>query len=137
MFFLIVFFDGEEAVLPNWSDSQWYHPSKIQDNTYGSRYMAKSLVPCSKNNYCDPYKNTKIQNIILMDMIGAKDIHLTLDAHSSPKLLNLAVNLDKKLNKKPLYKTSGMSAIDDDHILLQIRDLLSKYYRFSPFAKLA
>ena len=76
--------------------------------------MAKKSSPCSKNNYCDPYKNTKIQNIILMDMIGAKDIHLTLDAHSSPKLLNLAVNLDKKPNK-PLYKTSGMSAIDDDH----------------------
>ena len=114
--FLIVFFDGEEATLEGWNDSQRYHPSRIIDNTYGSRYMASTLVKCKKEKYCDPYRNKPIENLIILDMIGAPNLKLSLDMNSSQRLLNKAKQLDLKYFDGSLYRNSYMASIADDHI---------------------
>ena len=114
--FLYVFFDGEEATLDGWTDSERFHPSGIVDNTYGSRYMAKNLEPCHKSYYCEPYYSKKIENFILLDMIGAKNIQLSLDGNSSFSLRRKAKSIDLNYCQGQLYKNSYLTGIADDHI---------------------
>jgi len=61
-----VFFDGEEAVRPFWEDP---------DNTYGSRHHAYEL---SKKRQFEHLKA-----MVLLDMIGDKDLKLTTEEYST------------------------------------------------------
>lgn len=64
-----VFFDGEEALRPDWIDP---------DNTYGSRYHAAQLKRSGES--------TKVKAFVLLDMIGDKDLKLTRDTYSDKRI---------------------------------------------------
>ena len=109
------FFDGEEAQLQSWDDGEKYHPAKIQDNTYGSRYLASQLV-AFENGWTLP-KNIfaveeKINAVIVLDMIGSKNPIISRDSTSDQTLLN-AIEMRLKQNTIPM--AGFMSTIGDDH----------------------
>lgn len=115
-----VFLDGEEAVLPNWTDGQDFHPARQQDNTYGSRYGAARLTSCEfdgKPARCLPpdLGGKPLVAVILMDMIGSPDLLLTRDLASTQKLVDLAVNGARSLGYPEAFdpRPRGM---EDDHI---------------------
>ncbi|MBP9709004.1 MAG: Zn-dependent exopeptidase M28 [Oligoflexales bacterium] len=111
-----VWFDGEEAVLTNWDEGLYNHAAKVQDNTYGSRYLADKMQNCD-----DPGKLClnifdiifKVENVIVIDMLGSENLTLTRDSNSTPVLLEkMLVAAD--LYNVPVNKNS--KAIEDDHI---------------------
>jgi hypothetical protein len=119
-----IFFDGEEAVLPNWTDGQTRHPAKIQDNTYGSRYAASQLTACSYEGVkaqClpaalgAPLAGKPLVAVILMDMIGSPGIQITRDGNSSAKLAEAAAAGAAALGKPELYQ-SEVKGVEDDHM---------------------
>lgn len=111
-----VWFDGEEAVLANWDDGLYKHAAKVQDNTYGSRHLAAKMQICKDPgklclNIFD--KIFKVENVIIIDMLGSENLTLTRDLNSTPKLLEkMLVAAD--LFNVPVNKNS--STIEDDHI---------------------
>lgn len=114
-----VFFDGEEAVLPNWDDGL-SHPAKQQDNTYGSRSLANSLVDCPTaadvSGLCLLSEGVylAVQAVVLFDMIGSPGLLLSRDANSSPKLLGL---LEKSADLLGHSSNLGrVQTVSDDHI---------------------
>ncbi len=115
-----VWFDGEEAVLANWTDGEKIHPAKIVDNTYGSRYGAGRLTACTyegKAARCLPgdLGGKPVAAIILMDMIGSPELMITRDAFSSQLLIDMAVDAASALGMSDHYGSVPMP-IDDDHV---------------------
>lgn len=111
-----VWFDGEESVLAGWNDGQNRHPAKIQDNTYGSRYAASKLTPCG-NKLCWNFDKKQIPftALILLDMVGSKELKITRDTNSNRKMLEYLDESSKLLGyQKFLARTP--KAIDDDHL---------------------
>jgi len=115
-----IWFDGEEAVLPEWNDGQFKHPAKIQDNTYGSRHFVNTLESCVRLEMpllCmrEHHGGKAIVALILLDMIGSPEIKISRDSHSSPSLLRL---LEKGASSLGLTEvlSKNMAAIEDDHI---------------------
>jgi len=123
---LVVWFDGEESVLPNWDDGEKIHPAKIIDHLYGSRYFAEQLQACKSDGKAlcitSQLSNLPIIAAINIDMVGSKNIQYTRDSNSSVKLLNLLqstlaiFNEQNRLNPSP-------QAIADDHLPLHDRGL--------------
>ena len=114
-----IFFDGEEAILPNWNDGETIHPARMVDHTYGSRHAASRLTPCSwegRKAQCLPQElgGKPLIALIVMDMIGSPQIKISRDSHSTPKLwaefasVARILNLDSRLGTYP-------QAIEDDH----------------------
>jgi glutaminyl-peptide cyclotransferase len=64
-----VFFDGEEAVRPDWIDP---------DNTYGSRHHALELKRAGVVS--------KVRAFVLLDMVGDKELRLTRDSYSDKRM---------------------------------------------------
>lgn len=117
--FVGIWFDGEESILPNWSDGIRIHPAKIEDNTYGSRYEAGRLKPCEKDkgSFCFPKElsGKKLEALILLDLIGSKNIKITQDMNSAPRLQNLLIKIDDLLFDQSII-ASHKAPISDDHI---------------------
>lgn len=118
--FTFLWLDGEESVLPDWNDGLTRHPARIVDHTYGSRFAASSLQPCSQANkktHCWPLQKggEAVVSFILLDMIGSPGLVLTQDSNSDPSLLRLA---QKSAEKLGLANTFGETKqpIEDDHI---------------------
>jgi hypothetical protein len=114
------FFDGEEAVLRDWSDGETRHPAHLQDNTYGSRFAAARLTPCKfdgKDARCLPPElgGKPLVAVILMDMIGSPGLAISRDANSSSSLVALAAKAAGALGKPGAYDTRG-GGIEDDHM---------------------
>ncbi len=113
-----VWFDGEEAVLKEWDDGEMSHPAKIQDNTYGSRFFANNLQKCHKK-WCLPASMDKEQRainaFILWDMVGSKNLRISLDTFSTPTLKEKLVSFFELADKKEVV-SSYAQAIRDDHI---------------------
>jgi Zn-dependent M28 family amino/carboxypeptidase len=70
-----VFFDGEEAFCREWSECL-----NGKDNTYGSRHYVEKL---KKNKQTD-----QIKAMILLDMVGDKDLTIPREESSSSWLVN-------------------------------------------------
>lgn len=118
--FMAIWFDGEESILPNWHDGQQRHPARMQDNTYGSRHEAGRLTACtgSANQMCLPKElgAQPIRALILMDMIGAPQVRLIKELHSTGALLEQAIMVDQALfPNNTLFQGSHSTAISDDH----------------------
>lgn len=113
---LAVWFDGEEAVLENWTDGETLHPAKLKDNTYGSRYEAGRLEPCGRN-LCLPKDLTglALKSLILLDMIGSPRLQLSRDSHSTPELTQKAIGLSQSLFPGKQLFASSSKPIEDDH----------------------
>ncbi len=115
-----IWFDGEEAVLFNWTDGQFNHPAKIQDNTYGSRHFVSTLSKCTrfeKPLKCMPetFGGKAVVALVLLDMIGSPEIKISRDTKSSPALLRVLENGALALGLPDILSKS-MTAIADDHI---------------------
>jgi len=82
-----IWFDGEESVLPNWTDGEIQYPEKIKDNTYGSRHLASELFQCAPD-YCLRLKGhlKPLKAMVLMDMIGSPNLEISLDSTAHPSL---------------------------------------------------
>ncbi|MCI0337985.1 MAG: M28 family peptidase [Acidobacteria bacterium] len=97
-----VFFDGEEAFCREWSECL-----NGQDNTYGSRYMVERLKKEKQLN--------RIKAMILLDMVGDKDLKIFREDNSSPWLVESIWSTARQLNLARHFPNQTHT-ITDDHI---------------------
>ncbi len=94
----LVFFDGEEA-FGQWSST---------DSLYGSRHLEQKL---SAEGYL-----SRIQAMILVDMIADKNLNIDRDENSTAWLNNLMFRTADRLGYSRYFLKNQITAIDDDHI---------------------
>jgi Zn-dependent M28 family amino/carboxypeptidase len=93
----LVFDDGEESILPTWTDS---------DSLYGTRHLAAKWAGDGTLG--------RIKAFILADMIGDKDLDILRDTQSTGWLVELVRQAAKKFGySNYFFKTSN--EISDDH----------------------
>lgn len=94
----LLFLDGEEARMPEWRGT---------DNTYGSRH------------YVDVAKRdgslATLKALVLIDMIGDRDLDIRRDTNSTPWLTNLFWDAAKRQDLDD-YFISDSTKIEDDHL---------------------
>ncbi len=93
----IAFFDGEEAVRPEWQDP---------DNCYGSREMAA--------RFSNSGDLTKIKAFLLADIVGTRTPHFKRETYSTKALVDLVWGVAKKLGYGNIF-VDDSSAVEDDH----------------------
>jgi len=93
----VVFFDGEEAI-EQWSD---------RDGIYGSRYQASLW---GRNGVLK-----RIKAVVVVDMIGDKDLGLLRDLNSTPWLVDLVWQIAQEKGYGPHF-LEQMGGITDDHV---------------------
>jgi len=93
----LVFFDGEEAV-GEWSAS---------DSVYGSRHLVQKLS--------DNGELSRIEALILVDMIGDKQLRIPRESNSTPWLTDLVFKVAQRLGYSN-YFVNSQDAADDDHM---------------------
>ena len=99
---IFAFFDGEEGIAG-------YIPG---DGLHGSRHMAKQLVATGDHQ--------KIRAMILLDMVGDKDLQFTIPYNSSRELVQEVLNAAYATGHRDRF-TLTRSIITDDHVpFLQI-----------------
>lgn len=93
----LVFFDGEEAVLPEWGGT---------DHTYGSQH------------YVDAAKRdgslASIKAMILFDMIGDRNLTIRKETRSTPWLTTLVWDSAKRLGHHDAFLDDAFE-VEDDH----------------------
>jgi len=120
---VMVWFDGEEAYLLEWSDGETKHPAQIQDNTHGSRHAVARFTACTfaeKKSLCLPADlpgigGKPVAALVLMDMIGSPGIQLARDSFSSTHLLELALRGAEITGNSGIFEKTA-KPIEDDHI---------------------
>jgi glutaminyl-peptide cyclotransferase len=94
----LLFLDGEEARMPEWAGT---------DNTYGSRH------------YVDAAKRdgslASLKALILVDMIGDRDLRIRRDANSTPWLTNYIWDAARRLQFGDVFINES-TKIEDDHM---------------------
>jgi Zn-dependent M28 family amino/carboxypeptidase len=94
----LLFLDGEEARMPDWHGT---------DNTYGSRH------------YVDLAKRdgslTTLGALVLIDMIGDRDLNIRRDANSTPWLTNIIWDAAKARNLDDSFIPDS-TKVEDDHL---------------------
>jgi len=93
----IAFFDGEEAVRPEWKDP---------DNCYGSREMAARFAINGDL--------TKIKAFLLADIVGTRTPHFKRETYSTKALVDLVWGVAKRLGYGSIFVDES-SAVEDDH----------------------
>jgi glutaminyl-peptide cyclotransferase len=101
----LVFFDGEEAFGPRIYEN---------DGLFGSRALSERMQQDGSL--------AQVRGLILLDMIGDRDLNLAVDLHSSPELLDLLQRIGGDL----VDPAQRMRIIDDHVPFLQrgLRDVL-------------
>jgi glutaminyl-peptide cyclotransferase len=94
----LLFFDGEEAVV------EW---SRNNDNTYGSRHYVQTA---QQNGTIKG-----LQALVLLDMIGDKNLVIRRDANSTPWLVDIVWNAAARLGHRSIF-SNELTSIDDDHM---------------------
>ena len=92
-----VFFDGEEAQR-EWSEA---------DSLYGSRYFVEKL---KRDGHTQAVKA-----MVLMDMVGDRDLKLENDTSSTPDLMELVRKSAVELNYSK-YLATAQKGMVDDHV---------------------
>jgi glutaminyl-peptide cyclotransferase len=92
----LVFFDGEEAVV------EW----EGDDNTYGSRHYVEAARRDSTLS--------RIGALVLVDMIGDKDLRILRETYSTPWLTDIIWEHARQLGRPEFVDDS--TAVLDDHI---------------------
>lgn len=95
--FWLVFLDGEEAFI-EWSTI---------DGTYGSRHLAKK--------WKEQGISTRIRALILLDMIGDRNLDLLRDKNSTPWLMDLVWATAREIGLETIL-SSAETYMSDDHI---------------------
>ncbi|HTQ62475.1 MAG TPA: M28 family peptidase [Candidatus Solibacter sp.] len=93
----IAFFDGEEAVRPQWEDP---------DNCYGSREMAARLAMSGDL--------PRVKAFMLADIVGTKTPHFKRESYSTKLLVDLVWGVAKKLGYGNIFVDEA-STVEDDH----------------------
>jgi Zn-dependent M28 family amino/carboxypeptidase len=93
----VLFLDGEEAV-GEWTGT---------DNTYGSRHY----VQAARQNG----SLASIKALVLVDMIGDRDLRITREGNSTPWLAGLVRDAAGRLKLAPYFNGPAM-ALEDDHL---------------------
>ena len=94
----IAFLDGEEAFNLEWKDP---------DNTYGSRELAARMA------LSGDLSRTKA--VILVDMIGSRDLRIKRDTNSTSWLTDLVWSTASRLGYGNIFVSSETS-VEDDHV---------------------
>jgi glutaminyl-peptide cyclotransferase len=96
----LVFFDGEEAIREEMSPA---------DGTYGSRHLEQKLAANGELS--------RVQAMILVDMVGDKDLDIRRDDNSTGWLNNLLFKTADKLGYSRYFqKNQTWGGVGDDHI---------------------
>lgn len=97
------FFDGEEAFCREWSECL-----NGNDHTYGSRHLAQKL---KKENQTD-----RVKAMILLDMVGDKDLSIPREETSSAWLVNAIWGTAQELGYRKEFPSRPFTIGDDDHM---------------------
>ena len=100
----LVFFDGEEAFCENWDDCG---KPDAPDNTYGSRHYVEQLR--GKNEL------DRVRALILLDMMGYKDLELGRDTMSTKWLQDILWQTARELGHKSYFVDRPEGVGGDDH----------------------
>jgi len=103
----IAFFDGEEAVRPEWKDP---------DNRYGSRQMAAKMAASGDLK--------KVRAMILADIIGGKALGIRKEQYSTKELEDLIWATAKRLGYGQIF-LDQVTPVDDDHLSFLQRNVSS------------
>lgn len=99
---LLVWFDGEESIRAVWDQ-------KAQDNLFGSRYCVKQL---RKRLPAPLHKSVPV--MILLDMVGAKDLAIVHENHfSDEELVDIFKAASERLGHKESFFQSTYGVVDD------------------------
>src|SRR5688500_7270369 len=93
----LLFFDGEEAVV-DWSAT---------DSTYGSRHYVQTAQQDGSLR--------GLKALILLDMIGDKDLIIRRDSNSTPWLVDAIWSAAARLGHRGVF-SNELTSIDDDHM---------------------
>ena len=93
-----VFFDGEEALM-EWTTA---------DSLYGSREFVRLLKRRSLLH--------RVEALILLDMVGERDLSFRKDANSSEWLNRIIWQRADEMGHADVFQTEGLTAVEDDHI---------------------
>ena len=94
----LLFLDGEEARMTEW---------RGLDNTYGSRHYVEAA---GKDKTL-----TSLKALVLLDMIGDRDLKIRRDANSTPWLVDSLWAAAAKLGHSGTF-SNELTTIEDDHI---------------------
>ncbi|MEP6637062.1 MAG: M28 family metallopeptidase [Acidobacteriota bacterium] len=100
----LVFFDGEEAFCEGWDDCG---KPDAPDNTYGSRRYVSQLR--SKNEL------ERVRALILLDMMGYKDLELGRDTMSTKWLQDIIWQTARELGYRDYFFDRPEGVGGDDH----------------------
>lgn len=93
----LLFFDGEEAVI------EW----QGNDHTYGSRHYVQAAQKAGTL--------AEIKALVLLDMIGDRDLVIRRDANSTPWLVDIVWAAAGRLGHRAAF-SNELTTIEDDHI---------------------
>jgi glutaminyl-peptide cyclotransferase len=94
----LLFLDGEEARMPEWRGN---------DNTYGSRHYVQAAQK-------DKSLAT-LKALILLDMIGDRDLTVRRDSNSTPWLVDLVWAAAARAGHSSTF-SNELTTVEDDHI---------------------
>jgi glutaminyl-peptide cyclotransferase len=93
----LVFFDGEEATLPDWTGT---------DHTYGSRhYVAAARKDGSLS---------AIKGMILLDMVGDRNLTIRKETRSTPWMTAIIWDTARRLGHQSVFLDESFP-VEDDH----------------------
>ncbi|MBM3751921.1 MAG: M28 family peptidase [Acidimicrobiia bacterium] len=93
-----VWFDGEEAIV------EWDIDT---DSTYGSRYYVQAAQKAGAL--------ARIKAMILVDMIGHRDLQIERDSHSAVWLTDIIWSTARRLGHGNIFR-DVLTTIEDDHV---------------------
>jgi glutaminyl-peptide cyclotransferase len=94
----LVFDDGEESILPTWTDS---------DSLYGTRHLAAKWAASGTLG--------RIKAFILADMIGDRDLDIQRESQSTDWLVGVVRQAAKKYGYERYFFRQTMQ-VEDDHL---------------------
>lgn len=106
----LTFFDGEEAFCKNWDDCHNPNPADktkpLPDNTYGSRRFVSQLI--------DKNETKRVRAMILLDMIGYKDLTIPREGFSAAWLNDIIWRTARETGYGAQF-INDSEDVDDDH----------------------
>jgi len=99
-----VFFDGEEAFCETWEECG---KPGAPDNTYGSRHFVEQLKKTNELN--------RVRAMILLDMMGYKNLELGRDTMSTKWLQNIVWQTARELGYGNIFVDRDEGVGGDDH----------------------
>jgi glutaminyl-peptide cyclotransferase len=99
----LIWFDGEEATCSGWTECG---TTASPDNTYGSRYY----VAAAREANAIP----SLRAMILVDLIGDRDLELRRDSNSTPWLVDILWSTARRLAYNHIFVDTSTS-VEDDH----------------------